>query len=449
MKPRKFTGANARDALKQVKDALGPDALILSTSQVGNGVEIVALSADAIDALAGAHAPPQSLQPSRHEQVPLARIAPRIQTLARGESQAPRSTPQSIRRGPAPAPAPAPAEPPQRGSAEPAPSAAAMEAMAAEIRSMRALLEQQVAGLAWSELGRRDPAKLGVMRNLLGSGFSPGLARRLAERTPDGCDEQTTTKWLAGEINRNLDLMTAENDIIDRGGVYAIVGPTGVGKTTTCAKLAARCVVRHGADRLALLTTDSYRIGAHEQLRIYGKILGVTVHAVKDGADLRVALAELRGKHMVLIDTIGMSQRDKLVAEQVAMLAGSGAEVRRLLLLNATSNADTLDDVVRAYQGKGLAGTIITKLDEAGALGGVLDVIIRNELTVHYVANGQRVPEDLHLPNRRYLLHRALRNIPADSPHALTDADYPLLMAAQAGSAGAATMQRQSGARLA
>ena len=145
--------------------------------------------------------------------------------------------------------------------------------------------------------------------------------------------------------------MADEDAILDRGGVFALVGPTGVGKTTTTAKLAARCVMRHGPEKLALITTDAYRIGGHEQLRIYGKILGVMVHSVKDEADLRIALKELRNKHTVLIDTIGMSQRDQMVTEQVAMLTESGANVKRLLCLNATSTNETLNEVVRAYQG--------------------------------------------------------------------------------------------------
>ena len=235
-------------------------------------------------------------------------------------------------------------------------------------------------------------------------------------------------------LSRGLSLIKSDADIIDRGGVYAIVGPTGVGKTTTTAKLAARCVVRHGAENLALITTDSYRIGAHEQLRIYGRILGVTVHVVRDAADLRTTLRDLAGKHMVLIDTVGMSQRDQAVAEQAAMLNAAG-EVRRLLLLNATARGDTLDDVVRAYAGKGmgpdLAGVVFTKVDEAASLAPVLDAAIRHELDVFYVANGQRVPEDLHLPNRAYLLHRALKELPDDSPHQLFGDEAGLLLAAQ------------------
>jgi flagellar biosynthesis protein FlhF len=194
--------------------------------------------------------------------------------------------------------------------------------------------------------------------------------------------------------------------------------------------------VRHGADKLALLTTDGYRIGGHEQLRIYGKILGVTVYAVKDQQDLSLALAELRGKHMVLIDTVGMGQRDKMVAEQVAMLTGCGTEVKRLLLLNAASSGDTLNEVVSAYEGGGLAGAIITKLDEAATTGCVLDTIIRHQLRLYYTATGQRVPEDLHVGNAGRLIDGAFNNLPAASPFSVPEDMFPLLMAGSKGRAG-------------
>jgi flagellar biosynthesis protein FlhF len=222
--------------------------------------------------------------------------------------------------------------------------------------------------------------------------------------------------------------MANEDALIDQGGVFALVGPTGVGKTTSTAKLAARCVMRHGPDKLALITTDAYRIGAHEQLRIYGKILGVMVHSVKDEADLRIALKELKNKHTVLIDTVGVSQRDQMVTEQVSMLQGAGANVKRLLCLNATATQETLSEVVRAYQGSGLAGCIMTKLDEAAAIGNVLDVVIRQKLNLFYVSNGQRVPEDLHLADPAYLIDRAFKLKRDIVNTQYLDAELPLLM---------------------
>ena len=298
-----------------------------------------------------------------------------------------------------------------------------------EIKSMRGTLEQQLAALTWNDQQRRDPMRGRILRQLLAAGFSASLTHDLLDRMPAGQNEEDAMNWVKTVLTNNLHTIGNENEILEKGGVYALVGPTGVGKTTTTAKLAARCVVRHGSDKLALLTTDGYRIGGHEQLRIYGKILGVTVYAVKDAQDLTLALAELRGKHMVLIDTVGMGQRDKMVAEQAAMLAGCGTEVKRLLLLNAASSGDTLEEVARSYQGGGLAGAIITKLDEAVTTGCALDTAIRHQLPLYFTATGQRVPEDLHLADSRQLVNSAFNNLPAASPFAMPEDVFPQLMA--------------------
>jgi flagellar biosynthesis protein FlhF len=313
---------------------------------------------------------------------------------------------------------------------------AALEAsnarLAEELGSIKGILERQLAGFAWSEISRNSPMRTQLMGELLEAGFSAMMARELTEGLTGNISALEARKSIRARLERELKIIDSDADIIDRGGVYAIVGPTGVGKTTTTAKLAARCVVRHGADKLALITTDSYRIGAHEQLRIYGRILGVSVHAVRDASDLRQTLQELRNKHTVLIDTVGMSQRDRMVLEQSSLLTSAGC-VRRLLVLNSTVRGDTLDDVVAAYDGPDLAGCILSKVDEAVSLAPVLDVAIRKELQVFYVANGQRVPEDLHLPNRNYLIHRAMREKGADSAFKLNEEDACLLMAGQQG----------------
>ena len=380
MKVHKFVGANSREALREVKRELGPDAAILSNRAVPNGVEITAMASSALAAMS--------------EPQPAAVAAPA--ESAKTE------------------PAPPPAERKEQW----------FEAMMTEIKSLRGVLEDQLGGVIWGDLQRREPVRARLLRDLLHSGFSPALARLLVDKLPAGSSHELAEKWLLAALGRNLNC-AREDDIVSRGGVYALMGPTGVGKTTTTAKLAARCVVRHGAERLALLTTDSYRVGAHEQLRIYGKILGVAVHAIRDAEDLQLALAELKNKHLVLIDTVGMSQRDQMVAEQVAML--SGGPVHRLLLINAASSSANLDDVVQSYLGAGLHGAILTKVDEAVTLGAPLDVMIRRKLTLHYVANGQRVPEDLHPVQRDLLLERAIRASTAGALK-LSDAEIPALL---------------------
>jgi flagellar biosynthesis protein FlhF len=489
MNLKKFTANTPRDALRLVREALGPEAVILSNRNINGVVEIVALAGNDMDNLVGspqrtplanAAAPRAPLgNPAAPAYAYAAQAAmppedddeddedPLLAAFARQreardrmereredreererleqerqaqEREATRREIAAAALRPEPARHDFGANAPRNFTAAPRANAApaapaqiqmpsAISDMMNEIRSMRGMLESQLTELAWSTRQKREPAKAMILREMLSAGFSASLARYLTERTPADVGPDAL-KWIQSVLLRNLNTQPNENEILEKGGVFALVGPTGVGKTTTTAKLAARCVMQHGAGRLALITTDGYRIGGFEQLRIYGKILGVMVHSVKDEADLRIALAELKNKHTVLIDTAGVSQRDQMVAEQVAMLQGAGTPVKRLLCLNATSTGETLNEVVRAYRGDGLAGCILTKLDEAATIGNVLDVIIRQKLMLYYVANGQRVPEDLHLARAQYLVDRAFKLKRETAPFQLQDDELPTVVAA-------------------
>jgi len=442
MNVRKFIAATARDALHKVKELLGPDAIILSNRAIPGGVEIMAVAAGDMDMMV--QQPSARENPRRDDDYTVS-----LSTTQRPVSASPSSAAPESRRFSAPLPPLSPRPAPQIERA----AAQAVEAIAKpqaeivpaevmdEIRSLRKMFEQHLAGAAWGESARSEPVKTEILRQMLDAGFSPRLSREMLAQLPRELKATQALTWVKGVADRTLQTIDAESDIVDRGGVYALVGPTGVGKTTTTAKLAARCVLRHGASKVALVTTDGYRIGAHEQLRIYGRILGVSVHLVKDADELKQTLLDLQHKHMVLVDTMGMSQRDRMVGEQVAMFGDS--HVKRLLLLSATSRGDTLDDVVRAYNGPDLAGCILSKVDEATGLASALDVIIRHGLRLHYVSNGQRVPEDLHLPNRAYLLHRAFKDLPEVSPHRLAGLEPGLMMASAASSSMAAAGGRR------
>jgi flagellar biosynthesis protein FlhF len=450
MNVRRFFAPTARDALRKVKDELGGDAIVLANRSVDGGVEIMVLPANALELPSRQAESPAPAQQAGSDAESDFRVSLSASVQKRAQPKqwkpftpprvsVPSATPAEVRKPVAeskPAVRPAttrvsagePVSVPRASEVQaPAPDPQLMQ----ELLAIRGMIERQLAGFAWGEMSRTAPAKTQLMAELLDAGFSPALARHMTEELRADVDIAEGRDALHRILSRDLVTLSNDDDIIDAGGVYALVGPTGVGKTTTTAKLAARCVVRHGAEKVALLTTDGYRIGAHEQLRIYGRILGVSVHVVRDAADLRQTLKALRDKHMVLIDTVGMSQRDRMVAEQATMLLNAG-EVRRLLLVNATSRGDTLDDVVTAYDGPDLAGCVVTKVDEATSLGPVLDVLIRHKLDCYYIANGQRVPEDLHLPNRAYLLHRALKGLAAQSPHRLQTDEAGLLLAASA-----------------
>ncbi|UGS89176.1 flagellar biosynthesis protein FlhF (plasmid) [Ralstonia wenshanensis] len=300
--------------------------------------------------------------------------------------------------------------------------------MVGEIETLKSTLNDAMSSLASLGVKLGDPVRTRLFQTMLNAGFSAQLTRYVLENMPQHDSYEGALDFVQRAIEKNLSTVSDENSLLDQGGVFALMGPTGVGKTTTTAKLAARFVLRHGASRVALLSTDSYRIGGHEQLRIYGKILGVSVHAVKDAQDLSLALNDLREKHVVLIDTIGMSQRDRAVSEQMAMLHAVGPSIKRLLLLNAASNGKTLDEVVGAYRDANLAGCILTKIDEAASVGHAMDVMIRRRLPLHYVSYGQRVPEDIAVPNKKLLIHRSFRAGAEQSSFTL-DSDESLLVA--------------------
>jgi flagellar biosynthesis protein FlhF len=493
MNVRKFVAANSRLAMRQVKLELGEDAVILSTRQVAEGLEIMAVALADMASLHGADdsnasgpsgapagaaraAAPQpaaalTLQsfvdfarkkndgdalrsdPAAAEAAQRAASSPSAYRAAAMPS-GPRATPAFAR--PAAA-APAPAASPALRTAEPAP-----DELMSELRSMRSLMEAQLASLAWSDSARRAPLKTKLASLMLAAGFSPGLCRAVAARLPDDYTAAQADSWLASIVEANV-RKAAADELINKGGVYALVGPTGVGKTTTTAKLAARYVMKYGAQRLGLISADSYRIGAQDQLRIYGRILGVPVHAVQDANELHATLAAMRDKHLVLIDTIGVGQRDERVAEQVVMLGAPG--VKRLLMLNAAAQGETLEDVVQAYAGSNaagsnaagsnagnqpagnrLAGCCISKLDEAVKPGTVLDTAIRHKLPLHYVSTGQRVPEDLHLPNVTGLVQAALKRATSDA-FRLTQDEAGLLLAPNFAAPGVAPAAAVHGAR--
>ncbi len=528
MKISRFFGANSRDVMRQVRQVLGADALIVSNRSVEGGVEILATvdgdfddaapndagtehAAAPVEVAARSHSPapmqaptptaarnyssyssyntlitppvtpspgqgyaaPRSIAayqsahaasalpeldvesivepvietasatPSSNV-APVPSVAPLAPALiAPAVQDAEKVAPQKALGTPTPTPMPAlapsasHAPPPAASSLAPDTAAGLQEAISA----LRGAMETRMDGLLWG--GRpgaaRDPAVAGLFRTLLDAGFSTKLVRALVERLPKGLSTEAAVSWARNELVTHLPVLSSEDKFL-AGGVYALVGPTGIGKTTTLAKLAARCVAREGREQVAMLTTDNFRIGALEQLQIYGRLMGVPAHSVRDAGELRRVLAELGHRKIILIDTTGISQRDRNVAEQAAMLCNAGKPVRRLLVLNAASQGDTLDEVAHAYRngvGEDVAGCIITKLDEATRLGAALDTAIRHRLPIHYVSTGQKVPEDLELGRADVMIDRAFTML--DHARALytpSEADLATLSAAPTTTSG-------------
>lgn len=421
MRVKRFFGADSRQAMRQVRDELGDDAVILSNKKVDNGVEIVcALDYDGdasprnlADALKNAdqgEALQRELDEARQRILSGASFdsggenafqrKARVRQLGILSEGYTDDMPEQIASQEDYSPTGA-----MRNNA--AGSDQAMQAMQSEIQSLRDLLKEQMR----EQDSYRNPTEALIRNRLLIAGFTESYIKRLLKLVKISPDSDNKTAWQQVLDRLKGEVQTLDEEFIDKGGVVALLGPTGVGKTTTISKLAARYVLKHGADGLALVTTDGYRIAAYEQLRTVGRILGVTVRVVDENNTLDRTLKTLRGKRLVLIDTAGLNVRDPNLQMQVNLLASTQARIRRFLVLPTTSQARVLIDTYEAYREAGLNGCILTKLDEAMHLGEVLGLVLEKRLPVSYLTNGQKIPDDVQLASPTSILARFVRDV--------------------------------------
>ncbi|HEA15457.1 MAG: flagellar biosynthesis protein FlhF [Pseudoalteromonas prydzensis] len=466
MKIKRFFAKDMRTALKEVKDELGVDAVIMSNKKLANGVEIVA-AVDYEKAAPKAPAQPQVTMaqaqtnanfvkpaPQRTQPEPQAAVADSLQALLERQSPRPRSPelasmfsqsgidtatqyqPQQQHQAPQTRHEPQAHNDFARRDSAPRPQTQAhslgfddelesgfddldtpvatksaaktdeISAMRDEMAAMRQLLEYQVSGLMQQDMARRDPTRACMIDRLVGMGIDSEVAEQMACFIPDDVSRQQAWQALLQMVENQMH--TTNNEILRQGGVYALVGPTGVGKTTTVAKLAALGAQKYGADKVALITTDTYRIGAYEQLATYGRIIGCGVKQVKDANELAEVLYHLRNKRLVLIDTAGMSQRDLRLTEQLnTLMRNQRVDIRNYLVLSATAQINVLQETVRHFKKVQLSGCIFTKLDESLSLGEIISIAIQNRLPIGYLTNGQRVPEDIRVANAEKLVKKA------------------------------------------
>ncbi|QBJ63473.1 flagellar biosynthesis protein FlhF [Pseudoalteromonas sp. DL-6] len=468
MKIKRFFAKDMRTALKEVKEELGVDAVIMSNKKLANGVEIVA-AVDYDKAATKAPEQPQSQpaarasfahtesshnfvkpEPQRAQPKPQAKVADSLQALLERQSPRPRSAElasmfsqsgidtsghyqeqeavQSRPKNMFEREQSAPARPRTQADSlgfddldtgfddldsPSAPRQQTMQnessditTMREEMNAIRQLLEHQVSGLMQQDMARRDPTRACMIDRLVGMGIDKDVAEQMACFVPDDVSRQQGWKALLNMVEDQM--QTTNNEILRQGGVYALVGPTGVGKTTTVAKLAALGAQKYGADKVALITTDTYRIGAYEQLATYGRIIGCGVKQVKDANELAEVLYHLRNKRLVLIDTAGMSQRDLRLTEQLnTLMRNQRVDIRSYLVLSATAQINVLQETVRHFKKVQLSGCIFTKLDESLSLGEIISIAIQNRLPIGYLTNGQRVPEDIRVANAEKLVKKA------------------------------------------
>jgi flagellar biosynthesis protein FlhF len=428
MKIKRYSAVSMRAALAQVRAEQGPDAVILSSRRGEDGIEVIAavdydeaLFADARrQRMAPAHAEPMaaapimSVRPSAPAEpiAPIAAAAREIASALQRAAPAAQKPVPTVARQAAPIPARAAAPMPGRAAMiqrEPAAADTGYGAMQRELQDMRRLLESGLAGMTWSDKRLREPLQARVLEELESMDIEPDVALALAALTPRRTSLDNPSHIPLALLVKHLPVVNDMTCIT--GGITAVVGPTGAGKTTTIAKLAARWCMQHGCQDLALVSTDGYRIGAREQLMTYARILGAPMHAANTGRELGRVLERLKAKKLILIDTAGMGPRDVRLTEQLAALKLGAGRARVLLALPAQGEGQALEEIVQAFAGVTPAACILTKVDEAASLGAAISVVLRNRLNVAYVCDGQRVPEDLHAAHQRrvWLIRAALR----------------------------------------
>ena len=378
MQIKRFYAADIRQAMRKVKEALGEDAVILSNKHVDGGVEIIAAVDYAEDSIAKAA------------------------DQAQGAAQPPSST-ATVGSETAGAASPGVHSRASHAASQQEP---ALVEMRSELQTVRGLLEHQLATMAIRDYQVAHPYHF-ELRQRLGR---MGLGRRLCQILLEQPSRQSTIDelWRRALAQLANAIPVADDDILNRGGVIALVGPTGVGKTTTVAKLAARFAMRFGARHVALISTDNFRIGAHEQIKAYARIIDVPFRFAHSAATLEAALDYFCERRLVIIDTSGMSQRDMRLTEHLAALTGNADRIRAYLVAAATSRLSGLEEVVSQFEHIDLQGCILSKLDESTCLGHALDVVIRHNLPVSYISDGQRVPEDLKPARAQDLVSRAV-----------------------------------------
>ncbi|STX37909.1 flagellar biosynthesis protein FlhF [Legionella feeleii] len=350
MKLKRFVAKDTRSAMQQIKTTFGPDAVILSSSRVEGGVEIVA-AVDFDESVITATAAVASMEPA--------------------------------------------------GQAGGKDISSPLDDMRQEIQTLRGMLEAQLRGYTGHG---EQPLHTLLMQKLLQLGVSQHTASLLVSKVNPSLNQQRAWQQLLGYFSDALPIRDSRR--IEEGGIYAFVGPTGVGKTTTLAKIAARFVLRFGAENLGLVTMDTYRIAAHEQLMVYGKILGVQVCVAQDDVSLSRVIRQLNDKKLILIDTAGMNPADERVAAQMNLLSSRLHSISTVLVLPATSHYQVLNEAISCYQRDRIEQCIITKLDESFVLGGVLSAIAETGIEISYLTNGQRVPEDIKVATRHQLLEQ-------------------------------------------
>lgn len=421
MQVKRFFAADMRQAMKLIRDEMGADAAIIGNRRVAGGVELIAALNYPIQSTRKVKPNPALEAELRKTQSSLVNAQTRLSVAADVSDRCERD--RQLSRQPAPpstvtpiadrikaAPvtpmvaASAPVSAPV--AAAPSVDTKAFDAVRSELHGLRELLEMQMGSMAWGRLQSRQPHQAALWKRLQRMGLPAELSRELLKKVANVQNQQQAWRLILAHLAQAI--KTTKEEPLEEGGVIALVGPAGAGKTTTLSKLAARYVMKYGPQHIALVSMDTFRIGAQEQLKTLGRILNVSVTSVGAGQSLPKVLASLADKRVVLIDTAGLPVNDPAFRAQMDALADPRIKAKNYLVLAATSQSQVLKAAWHSHKQCGLAGCIMTKLDEAGTLGDLLGLAISQRLPVAYLTDGPRIPDDLHLPRGHRLVSRAV-----------------------------------------
>jgi flagellar biosynthesis protein FlhF len=345
-----------------------------------------------------------ALRPAESIQAPAPRVAAPVAPVAPVAPPAPATT--FVSPMPAPIRTRAAVPPSWEDSLQQPVRVQADSEVVGELSALKDMIEERFNTLAWLGSSKQNPIQSQLMLKMIRAGFSPAVSRAVLERIPAESNAAQAVRWLMDVITRNLKVAAPDAGLVAEGGVVSLIGATGIGKTTTAAKLAAQCVKQFGPSSVGLVTLDGYRVSGYEQLRAYGRLLGVVPHQAHDRAALSDLLNLLSNKRMVIIDTAGLAQRDQRIEDMLDVL--DQPKIKKVLVVNAGAHGDTLDDVFTGFKASTLHGVVLSKVDEAVKLGPALDAMLRHQVTLRGVANGQRVPEDWQAPDAAALVRMAM-----------------------------------------
>ncbi|MEH6649246.1 MAG: flagellar biosynthesis protein FlhF [Motiliproteus sp.] len=426
MKVRRFFAPDMAQAMRLVRDEVGSDAVILSNSRVAGGVEVVV--ALEYDESIVAAARPRKAAKGRHLSALEGRKRDDRLGVELGRTRAELAKRRAASEGSGSLVQAASNRQlssiddqawdevlasvhADQSSSKPAAAlnnsadGEMLRSMRSEIEDLKQMLRDQISQQQGNEVGE-DPV-LGKLRSRLGKvGISAALSERLIRALEPGVDLNQAWKISLSRLVESLPV--AGEDVVDRGGVLAFVGATGVGKTTTIGKLAAQYVLKHGSSGVALITTDSYRIAAHEQLRTFGRILDIPVRVVDENHSLDEALRSLRDRRVVLIDTAGVGGMDQQREEQLQMLVQSSCRIKKYLVLPCTAQQQVLQSAYEYFKPIGLNGAVLSKVDESVSLGEVISTVVEQRLPVAYLADGQKIPDNIEVAKAKALVSRAV-----------------------------------------